>query len=187
MQAYDTFTIEHAGREFTVSLYHDSDHGAPWEDDCGCGPVSDWTRREKAPGEMVLCTGSISRRYYDFAAATRIAKRDGWGLSDKDMAELSKRLGRNPTRKQVIRESVLQNFDRLRRWCNDDWHYCGVEVSCEGETDSLWGVESDCEDYIRQVAHELAAEVASRFADDEADFNFALVSLAATAAGILRA
>lgn len=72
-------TVDHDGFTFTLSLEHDSDHGAPWDEECGHGPVSDWTTRDKLPGELVLNDDGRSKRYYDFAEACRIARRDGWG------------------------------------------------------------------------------------------------------------
>ena len=183
MQAYDSFTFEHNGRTFTARLFFDYGHGAPWDEECGHGPVSDWTRRDKRPGEMVLSEDRSSRRYYDFQAATGQAKVEGWGLGPDELAALAARLGRTPTAKEVTRESVLLDFKRLRDWCRDKWHYCGVEVSTEDsdETESLWGIESDCRDYIEEVAQELAEQLAARIGEDEARLNAALVGIALAA------
>lgn len=68
------------GFTLTAQIEHDSYHGAPWEECDGHGPVSEWTTRAKLPGELVLASDRQSKRYYDFADACRIARRDGWGF-----------------------------------------------------------------------------------------------------------
>lgn len=172
---YDGDTITHAGLTFRVSIPYDDGHGAPWEECDGHGPVSDWRRNgwsrypEKAPGERVIASDRGSYRYYNVAEATRIAKRDGWGLGDADMAKLAANLGRAPTRGEVAAAAVEHDFDYLRRWCTDQWHYVGVVVTLldsEGdethESESLWGIESEATDCIAETAQELAERIAER-------------------------
>jgi hypothetical protein len=65
---------------YLVQIERDDDYGAPWENEDGHGPVTDWTTRDKCPGELVLNQDRRSYRYYDFQAACRIARRDGWGF-----------------------------------------------------------------------------------------------------------
>lgn len=160
---YDGDTFEHGGREFTVRFQHDDCSDAPWEMSDGHGPVSDWTTRDKLPGERLLNSDrGRSRRFYDFAEATRVAKKDGWGLCPDDIAKLAAKLGRQPTRKQIVREAVERDFEFLRSWCNDEWHYCGVivEHAESGKSTSCWGVEDNAYDYLETLAHELAGELA---------------------------
>jgi hypothetical protein len=59
----------------------------------------------------------------------------------------------------------MADFERLRRWCADDWHYCGIVVTLldtDGEPDSvdasLWGIESDSPDHHDEVIGDLIAE-----------------------------
>lgn len=75
----DTSTVERDGYVVTATVVRDDDMGAPWENEDGHGPVSRWTSRPKRPGERVLNVDRGSYRYYDFAEAVKIAKRDGWG------------------------------------------------------------------------------------------------------------
>lgn len=70
----------HNGREYEMRIERDEDHGAPWDEEDGHGPVSGWERRDKRPGEMILSEDHGARRFYDFAEACRIARRDGWGF-----------------------------------------------------------------------------------------------------------
>jgi len=102
--------IEKGGYRFRVNIEDDDTFDAPWERDDGHGPVSDWTSRDKLPGERVLNTDHGRKRYYDVAEATRIAKRDGWGLSDKAKAELLKRL----CERRIVRKSSYRVIDGIR-------------------------------------------------------------------------
>lgn len=160
-------TFEHASREYRVNFEHDDSHGAPWEECDGHGEVSGWTSRDKAPGERLLHSDRQSKRYYDFAKTIKIAKRDGWGLGNDALASLAQSLGRMPTVKEIIAAAVEKDFEYLRTWCNDEWHYCGVVVTHpdSGERESLWGIEDNEYDYLNDVAHELAGEIARRLDD----------------------
>lgn len=75
----DTITAEHDGFTFTAHIEDDMDHYAPWENEDGHGPVSEWTTRDKRVGELVLMQDGRYYRYYDYAQACKIAERDGWG------------------------------------------------------------------------------------------------------------
>lgn len=158
----DTFT--HAGHTFIVSIEDDNDHGAPWKESDSHGPVTEWISRDKKPGERVLHADRNSKRFYDFAEATRIAKRDGWGLGDEAREALTIKLGRAPTPSEVIAQAVENDFEHLRGWANDKWHYVGVCVRHESQDHedrysyACWGIESDCDEYIAIIAHENAAE-----------------------------
>ena len=162
--------IRRNGRTFVVSIVPDSDMGPPWENEDGHGPVSDWTRRAKAPGELILCSDRGSHRYYDFADAIRIAKRDGWGSSPYALE--------SETKGQKAARAAMADFERLKAWCDDGWHYVGVclfelphdgvERSAQHVADAapfgildhraLWGIESDSPEYHSQVALELVSE-----------------------------
>jgi len=158
--------FEHEGIQFSFRTEHDADHEAPWDAEDGHGPVSEWKRHAfgmgskppKKPGEMILVCDRGSYRTYDFAEAVKIAKRDGWDAEPY-----------GGTKGQKAHRAAMADFDRLRRWCNDQWDYVGVIIEMlddagdpMGETESLWGVESDAGDYFEEVAQELAAEIIHR-------------------------
>jgi hypothetical protein len=119
----------------------DCDVTPPWERDCGHGPVSDWVRRAKLAGELELCRDRWNARYYDIAAATLIARRDGWdapGAPDRE------------TPRQKAARAARHDFDVLRQWCADLWCYVGVVLSVQhvpsgvmldNHAASLWGIE----------------------------------------------
>jgi len=89
---------------------------------------------------------------YDWQEAMRIAKRDAWGCA-KTGAE--------------IEATVRADYESIRGWIRDDWHWCGVSVQLldnddeplGGEFDyTLWGVESSG-DYWLDVARDLADDI----------------------------
>lgn len=147
---FDGDTFEHNGRTFRVYFPYDAEHGAPWKECDGHGPVSEWTRRDKLPGERILATHRGMLLYYDVAEAIRIAKRDGWNAEPY--------VG---TRGEAAARAVEVDFHYLRRWCNDEWHYVGVVVTHPGtgKRQSIWGIESDAYDYLASTAHDLAREI----------------------------
>lgn len=91
--------IEVEGFRFRIELEQDEFMGPPWEEHDGHGIVSEWTQRDKRPGEWVLNKDRFSKRYYDFAGTMKKAKKEGWGLTEKAKAELIERL----SRKRIIR------------------------------------------------------------------------------------
>lgn len=77
------------------------------------------------------------------------------------------------TAKAYAAEAVKRDLARMLAWANDEWHYVGVIVTMlddDNETprplysDALWGIESDCGEYIEETAHELAGEIIARMA-----------------------
>lgn len=158
----DTLIAEQDGFTLTATVhYDDTGCGAPWDGDDGHGPVSDWTSRDKAPGEIVLSTGRRSKRFYDFSEACRIARRDGWACAD------GRRDGE--TARQYAARAAMEDFKRLKAWCDDEWHYVGVAVTVSRNdiqlthdySHALWGIESDSGDYLTEVANDLAPEALS--------------------------
>lgn len=165
--------ITHAGLSFNVYHEPDFDADTPWERGDGYGVVSEMVTRSKRAGELILeeryARQSSTRRYYDFAASMKIAKRDGWGVSPEVHAAMTKAKGRAPTGNEITAKAVMVDFERLRQWCNDDWCYVGVVVELldidGGRTDlteSLWGVESFGTEYLKDTAIELADSIASQ-------------------------
>ncbi|WOZ57585.1 hypothetical protein [Pseudomonas phage vB_PseuGesM_254] len=142
---------------FAVDINHDSEHGAPWDECEGHGPVTGWLSRDKRPDELVLNTDVGRKRFYNFKEACAIALRDGWGCDALDGTE---------TKRQKAAKAARADFEYLRSWCNDEWSYVGVEVTLldsEGNktevSDSVWGVEGT-DDQIRYTAENLADDLA---------------------------
>ncbi len=161
----DNIEIIIGGKTFTfaVEVERDDDMEAPWDNSDGHGPVSDWTSRDKRPGELVLSASRSMKRYYNFAEACRIALRDGWG-------HLASKPATPETPRQKAARAARADFEYLREWCNDEWYYVGVIVTLldeEGEkteiSESLWGLESEDEDNLRETARTLADEMAGGY------------------------
>lgn len=191
-------TFTHNGREYAVTLEPDEWHGAPWEEEYGHGPVTDWETRDKRPGELVLSEDGRAKRFYDFAAACRLARREGWGFLPGDLETEQMPDGqwrarvaaqwRKPAMFETVAHdvneairgvyaahratfhsarayaaaAVMSDYRRLKDWCNDEWGYVGVVVTDTetGETESLWGIESDAGEYLAEVAAELVEHFA---------------------------
>lgn len=170
-----------AGWTAEIRVEHDDDTGPPWEEQDGHGPVSDWRPwrdfgggyDQKRAGERVLVRDRSSARYYDFAEAVRIAKRDGWGPvccavcgAYEDWPGGHGAHGFRPESKgRTAARAAEADFEYLRAWCNDKWEWLIVSVTvrdAEGEEAgraSCGGVESTG-DYWKQVAVELIEEAA---------------------------
>lgn len=155
----DTIRCTVDGFDVVATVKHDDTMRAPWKEHDGHGPVSEWTQRDKAPGERVLSEDRRSKRFYDFAEAVKIAKRDGWGV------EGGKRDGE--TDGQYAARAAEHDFKVLRAWCNDEWHWSGVVVTVsragvELGAASVWGVERNYpgsdNSYLTETANELLSE-----------------------------
>lgn len=148
----DESTVEVDGFTVCARIERDETFGAPWEEHDGHGEVSDWTTRPKLAGEFVLSQEGFTggtRRYYDFAGACRTARADGWGTADGQQPEESAR--------QYAARAALEDFERLKAWCNDWWCWAGVVLTVSREDvelggASLWGIESDAGAYFGDVA-----------------------------------
>ena len=156
--AYRTETRESGTLPFRVEWFYDSDSDAPWDNEDGHGPVSDWEHRSKKPGEMILNSDRGSHRFYDFAEAVKIAKRDGWNTAPYNW----------PSEGARAHAAAMADYERLRQWCTDQWHYCGIVVTlldADGDPDSvdasLWGIEDGLpgsSQYHEDVIQDLIAE-----------------------------
>lgn len=180
-------TFEYRGYTFKVTIDRDDCMGAPWDEHDGHGTVSKWKTShkigaDKAPGERVLCTDRHSYRLYDFAGAVALAKKDGWGCKHSYSYNLGARVfvSGHRTAGELAHCAAECDFDRLRRWCADDWFWCTLTVRLiefddddqEVETDeleSLGGIESDAGAYLTDTAHELADEIISRLEVEDPD------------------
>lgn len=163
---FDGQQFTHNGHMFRVETKPDESGAAPWGYEDGHGPVSDWRRSgytgrpRKAPGEMILIRDRGWYRTYDFQAAVKQAKAEGWDAPPY-----------GGTRGERAHRAAMADFQRLRDWCDGRWYYIGVVVHLlddmgddMGESESLRGIESDADDYLDEVAQELADEIIDRLA-----------------------
>lgn len=151
---------EIAGHTVTVNWYPDDTCEAPWDREDGHGPVSEWRHKDsKKPGEMILAEDHRYCRFYDFAEAVRIARRDGWDAPPYGQGTPGERAHR----------AAMADFEYLRSWANDEWQYVGYVVEIDGEEyakgfsdGSLWGIDSLSMDQFEQEAFECAEEFLTR-------------------------
>jgi hypothetical protein len=194
---YDGDTFTHRGYSFKVTHARDEFMGEPWKEHDGHGEVSEWTSRDKAPGERVLIEDrGRSRRYYDVAGAVRTARRDQWGaVCCASCGQEAGGIGTpaygtvhaiEPADHPFVREprgataarAVEADFKYLRGWCLDEWSWTCVDVvlldergRATDERESLGGIDGDHDGgkYLTEVAYELADEIVSRLEVAEPD------------------
>lgn len=161
---FNTETIEHCGVTVRIDYFYDSDHGFPWDECDGHGPVRksnhrhgvNWsTNGDKKPGERPLnCPDHNDYQfYYDWQQAMKIAKRDGWNTAPYDAPNKALR-------------AVQADFNFIHGFLNDQWHYAGIVctvLDSDGdgteETDSCWGFET-LNNYHETSGHEMAESLA---------------------------
>lgn len=112
------------------------------------------------------------RRFYDAQEATKIAKRDGWGLPEEELEGwIRGRDGVRPTKAMIARRAVEKDFDHLKAFCDDEWTYVGVIVTLlDGEDDTptkvsamRWGLETCVPNIFDDTAQELVDELVAGF------------------------
>ena len=153
-------TRRYRGHTITVQFKRDElGLGAPWEEHDGHGIVSDWVRRDADDGELLLSSDRSFRRFYDFRATMKLAKRDGWGLTREAKRALAARLGRHINGHDVLREAVMSDYRYLRDWCEDRWEWVWRQVTIDGFNyyETCGGFEScSIDDYAAPEAFEEA-------------------------------
>lgn len=154
----DTITCEVDGFDVTARIVHDQISGEPWKESDGHGPVSDWVRRGKRPGERVVSEDRDLYRYYDYEEAIKIAKRDGWDAPPY-----------GGTTSEKAARAVERDYQAMKAWCDNEWFWCGIvlsvsraEIELDNHAASLWGIECNYPDsdneYLTDVANELLPE-----------------------------
>jgi hypothetical protein len=162
--------ITPAGNQFRVDYLFENCSELPWEHCDGHGQVSNWTRRDKKPGEIILHTDHSSKRFYDMQGAIKTAKAEGWSCDAVLPTD-------TPSQKAV--KAAQADFDNLRAWCNSDWWYCCLHVimvdsdgdEMEGYDDYLGmvddGYDQKLKDWNAQNALTMAEGIEQRYQTDQ--------------------
>ena len=144
MKYYDNEIIERGGLKFRVSFPYDDCADLPWEQgDCN-GVVTEWTNRAKKPCERILNSDRTLHRYYDVQASMKKAV-DVWGCEKGEDAA----------------KAVDADFEYLRQFCNNQWHYivvCVDRLSEDGQvlsSDALGSVEDSNDAYVESITDEM--------------------------------
>jgi hypothetical protein len=161
---YDGCLVERAGFKFRVNIESDNDQAAPWIECDGHGVVSDWTARDKQPGERELHADGSRKLYYNVVESMKLALKD-WGLSAQECQALADKIGCAPTAGQIAECAVELDFEYLLGWCTQQWEYVGVTVTMlnddgtDGAWNSLWAVETSDAEYVETVVNALADNI----------------------------
>lgn len=147
MNSFKQFDFTHNGKLYRAELHRDDDMEAPWEEHDGHGVY-------------------VGKKY-DKAATLARATADGWGIGDDEKIALAVKLKREPSEQDITEEAMRLDHERMTGWISGEWFWCGVvvyaldaEYERTGETQSLWGIESDSFDYIKNtVAPDLASQL----------------------------
>ena len=175
---YGTETISSAkGNKFKIELAYDYIGDKPWEWCDGHGEVSEWTTRDKKPGEVVLCIDGRSRLYYDMQGAVKLARREGWDTEPYNTG----------TKGEQARRAAQSDFENLRAWCDGKWWYAILRVvMLDDEGEELAGYDEylgSVEDgyskkfagYVMECAQELAQQIETRYLSDKSKEETSLV------------
>jgi len=161
----ETKTYTAQGVTVRIEYHYDSDSGEPWKESDGHGPVRyvrcSYGRPDKRPGERVMHSDRHGCWLYDWQAACKTARADGWNVPPYDA----------PNR---IERAVRADFDYLSGYLSQDWHYVGLVVTLldddgnELVSDSLWGLES-LNDYHEGEAQRMADELLAGYAKEQSE------------------
>lgn len=140
-EPFETYTLDGC----KVEYFYDEDDSPPWEREDGHGPVRFChLLYHKARGERILHQDRHTIWLYDWQAACKKARQEGWDALP--YGEPGK-----------IERAVQADFDHLQAYLKENWQYIGVKVSLNDQEESLWGVEYDpYADYAKTIAQELA-------------------------------
>ena len=158
--AGDTLRWEQDGFDMMAEIKPDEHHEPPWKSSDGHGPVSDWMPHSyvhKKDRDWIVSQDYDSVRLYDHEEALRIALRDGWGP-------------RQPVEGESVQDRALravrEDFEHLKRWCDDEWFYGCLEVSAWKEDikfgyATIGGIDvnsGDNNDWLSSYLEDLASE-----------------------------
>ena len=176
---YNTETREIDGRKYRIDWHYDDTSGRPEDESDGHGVCADINFDPKTFGEdpedgeldleeavrhkMMRVLDTTSRRQtwyrvYDVWETMKVAKADGW----RDLKWEAEHP--NATEEEKLLAAVDADFNYLKGWYNDDWHWCGITVMLLDEEDdeheeSLWGLCSDDAEYHEEVIKDLVGEI----------------------------
>jgi len=142
----ETYTHK-CGKTYNVRWYHDYDMGPPQEEGDGYGVTErmDWNPTDEEQLEQhiadyepeleeetrlrlmrVLSRADWGRSglYYDVLSSLHKARTDGWGAGAEWKAA-----NPNATKEAELMYVVNKDFDHLKGWYDDDWHWLTCSVA----------------------------------------------------------
>jgi hypothetical protein len=152
--SYHTEIYTHkSGKKYHVELYYDYDMGPPQQEGDGYGVTErlDWnpTNEEQLEQHIIDNEPEIeeetrlrlmrqlsnenwgsSALYYDVLSSLHKAREEGWGAGAEWKAA-----NPNATKEEELMYVVNKDFDHLKGWYDDDWHWVTVSVAPLNEDD----------------------------------------------------
>jgi hypothetical protein len=152
--SYHTEIYTHkSGKKYHVELYYDHDMGPPQDEGDGYGVTErlDWNPTDEEQLEQHLCdyepeieeetrlrlmrqlsseNWGSSALYYDVLSSLHKAREEGWGAGAEWKAA-----NPNATKEEELMYVVNKDFDHLKGWYDDDWHWVTVSVAPLNEDD----------------------------------------------------
>jgi hypothetical protein len=118
--------IFYKGHRIKVDWHHEECGYIPWEESDCYGSVSNWVRRDKYPGEVIIASDRGSYRFFDLAGLVAELRQGGMTGEEADKA-------------------ARATCARMKAWCNDEWCYLwvSVEVPTADYDESCGMIESD--------------------------------------------
>jgi hypothetical protein len=152
--SYHTEIYTHkSGKKYHVELYYDHDMGAPQDEGDGYGvterlgwnptdeeqleqhlldyePEIEEETRLRLMRKLSRADWGSSGLYYDVLSSLHKARTDGWGAGAEWKAA-----NPNATKEEELMYVVDKDFDHLKGWYDDDWHWVTVSVAPLNEDD----------------------------------------------------
>jgi len=156
---------------FGVSFEADCDIPPPWGNAEGHAIIRaranhHFRHTGKKPGEKLIHASRNTSYFVDIKATKEKAMKEAWGIGENEIAKLTKKLGRKPTRKEEVAQAIQLEVDYHSAWFSDNWRDVVIVQAIDddgnavdGVNNSLWGVET-WRNYHEEIAHELAGTLA---------------------------
>ena len=184
---YEAETRVIGDRTFRIEWEYDNDMGPPQKESDGHGVVDSldfrpegylehWDydmngepdmedvvrNRMRRPMQRYV-SSRHSRMYYDVWETLKTAKRDGWRSLKWELEHP------DSTEDEKVMAAVDADYEYLRGWYEDDWHWCIITVTevitdddgeeTDGKSESLCGIGSDDDEYHEEVINELVGQI----------------------------
>lgn len=151
--------FEQGGIQFRYKVQQGDGYGYPWTEHDGYGEircVPNFDRGDKKPGEVVLWSEGRYAYLYDVQDTTK-KNMGNWGLAPDEHAKLTAKLGKEPTKKQIMARAVEKDMEFCRRYL--EGHIMWLDVTC-------WPMYEDASDDENYAEKQTIGGTLGEFGDD---------------------